>query len=44
MNQGGLLSHRSGRNIKRSNSGGVEDDTILSFLKMLPAFKRKAVL
>lgn len=39
-----LLSHQSGRETERNKSGGVMDDTILSFLKMLRAFERKAVL
>lgn len=39
-----LLSHQSGRETKRNKSGGVMDDTILSFLKMLRAFERRAVL
>lgn len=39
-----LLSHQSGRETKRNQSGGVMDDTILSFLKMLRAFERKAAL
>lgn len=38
-----LLSHQSGREIKRNNAGSVMHDTILSFLKVLPAFKRKAI-
>lgn len=39
-----LLSHQSGRGTERNKSGGVMDDTILSFLKMLRDFERKPVL
>lgn len=38
--EGGMLSHQSGGRIQRTSSGRVEDDTVLSFLKRLPAFKR----